>query len=170
MHLHWTQAGATLQREPERGPRKHPGLLRRGQRQPLPAGSAAPTPSCLVGPRCTEILPFLASNSKKKWSFSELRKVSPKKVSYRRVNFLRKFRSRGKLQTFLRAGLYCTEGPSALALAEPLRMFVSKLPYAGARVSLCWFVYLFFCGLSRPRLAAPHHHHWGGRGGFARGH
>ena len=118
MHLHWTQAGATLQREPERGPRKHPGLLRRGQRQPLPAGSAAPTPSCLVGPRCTEILPFLASNSKKKWSFSELRKVSPKKVSYRRVDFLRKFRSRGKLQTFLRAGLYCTSSRRGSPLVQ----------------------------------------------------
>ena len=74
-----------------------------------PHGGAAPTPSCLVGPRCTEILPFLASNSKKKWSFSELRTFFPKNLSYRRVDFLRNLRSRGKLQSFLRVGLYCKQ-------------------------------------------------------------
>ena len=78
--------------------------------------------SCFTAPRPapaprydlpSENLPFLPSNPKKKWSFSELRKFIPKKVSYRRVDFLRKFRSRGKLQTFLRAGLYCSGLASA---------------------------------------------------------
>ena len=77
-----------------------------------PHGGAAPTPSCLVGPRRKEILPFLASNSKKKWSFSELRTFFPKNLSYRRVDVLRNLRSRGKLQSFLRVGLYCTAHPS----------------------------------------------------------
>ena len=80
---------------------------RRGRQQHPPHGGAAPTPSCLVGPRRKEILPF--SNSKKKWSFSELRTFFPKNLLYRRVDFLRNLRSRGKLQSFLRVGLYCTD-------------------------------------------------------------
>ena len=84
----WVRANTALREaKGARAARRHSALLRRGQRKPRPAG-----------PGCTQ----------KKWSFSELRTFFPKNLSYRRVDFLRNLRSRGKLQSFLRVGLYCT--------------------------------------------------------------
>ena len=95
--MHWAQAGATLQEELERGPRKTPAAAPAAQERCahsiVSRWSTMQRNSAFSGVKFKEKL--------KKWSFYELRKYLAKKVSPEVIGALRKYRPMYKLQTFL---------------------------------------------------------------------